>query len=409
MISSLPSGAIEVDPWKEHCDIAIINTCAVTSRAESDARKLIRRISRRHENARIIVTGCAAQVDESRWSDMPEVDLVVGLNDRDAIDKYFQENQVIKNQEFSTPTGGVDGPTPLSGHRSRPFLKIQDGCSRGCAYCIVPKARGPERSRRPELIREDIHTFADAGYKEIVLTGVHLGRWGIDFGSDLNVLLDILGDIDLDVRFRFSSLEPMDLTPDLVGRIVGHPKICPHLHLPLQSGDQNILDLMGRDHSPDQYLDLLNAAIDMNPDTALGTDIMIGFPGEDDKSFQITLNFLKQIPLTYLHIFTFSPREGTRAAGMPGKPPGEAVRGRLDALKSLDQAKRHEFRKSQAGKVRPFLIEKPERKAGIITALSDNYIRIQLTGDKYQNPPGQVVPMRIDIINGNLQAVKALL
>jgi threonylcarbamoyladenosine tRNA methylthiotransferase MtaB len=405
MISSLHQDTVLVDPWNGLPDIAIVNTCAVTSRAEADARKLIRRIKRKSPDVKILVTGCAAQVDNDIWSDMPEVDLVIGLNARDEIEKYIHENAFTLDLAIKTPKGGIDGPTPLFGHRSRPFLKIQDGCSRGCAYCIVPKARGPERSRRPESIRDDIRNLTDAGFREIVLTGVHLGRWGFDFGSDINQLLDILDEVDLDVRFRFSSLEPMDLTPDIIRRIIGHPKICPHLHLPLQSGDRKILDLMGRNHSPADYLELLEAAIEANPDTALGTDIMVGFPGEDDESFINTLNFLKNTPLTYLHIFTFSPRKGTKAAQMSGKPSGETVSERMKALKSLDKSKRLDFRRSQDGKVRPFLIENPEAGSGILTALSDNYIRIQFVAEKYRFSLGQVITMRIDTNNDYICAV----
>jgi threonylcarbamoyladenosine tRNA methylthiotransferase MtaB len=197
----------------------------------------------------------------------------------------------------------------------------------------------------------------------------------------------------------------MDLTPDIIKRIISRPNICPHLHLPLQSGDQKILDLMGRNHSPSDYLKLLETAIETNPDTALGTDIMVGFPGEDDESFINTLNFLKDTPLTYLHIFTFSPRKGTRAAQMPGKPPGKAVTERLEALKILDKTKRLDFRKSQAGKVRLFLIENPERKSGVVTALTDNYIRIRLTAGNYQFLPGQLIAMRIDTNDDYICAV----
>lgn len=397
MISLLPSNAVEADPMTEPCDIAIINTCTVTSRAEADARKLIRRIKRKQNDIKILVTGCAVQVDKNPWSDMPEVDLVIGLNDRDDIQKFIRENLAVVEPEIKSPSGGVDGPTPLKGHKSRPFLKIQDGCSRGCAYCIVPKARGPERSRQLDLIREDIFKLHNHGYNEIVLTGVHLGRWGYDFGSDLNDLIEMLDKIILDIRFRFSSLEPMDLTPEIIERLIGHPKICPHLHLPLQSGDQKILDLMGRGHSLDDYTRLLDAAMKTNPDTALGTDIMIGFPGEDDESFLNSFNYLKEIPLTYLHIFTYSPRKGTRAAAMPGNPPGKTVKDRLDALKKLDKEKRQAFYRSQDGRIRPFLIENPRFKSGPMTALSDNYIRVNLAHSNYDLKPGQVIPMRLDI------------
>ncbi len=401
MISRLRSLAVDVDPWDssaQTCDLIIVNTCAVTSKAEADARKLIRRSKRAHPESRIVVTGCAAQVEPDKWSEMPEVDCVVGITERDEIEKYLPLHEDSALSKVTKPSGGVDGPTPLHGHRSRPFLKIQDGCTRGCAYCIVPRARGPERSRSPELVREDIQRFSEAGYGEIVLTGVHLGRWGRDIGTDLSELLDILENIDTGIRIRLSSLEPMDLTPTLIKRIVTHPVICPHLHIPLQSGDQGILDSMGRDHTLRHYTDLLEAAVGIEPDIALGTDLMVGFPGENNKSHKNTLDFIKSLPLTYLHIFTYSPRALTRAADMPNRPTGPVVRDRMKDLKAVDNGKRMAFQKSQNGKIRPFLIESPTA-SNRITALSDNYLRIIVKDSEVINCIGQVVPLEIDINN----------
>lgn len=402
----MPENSIEVDPWTDSCDLVIINTCAVTARAEADARKLIRRAKRANPGSKILVTGCAVQVESKKWSDMPEVDLVIGLRDRDEIKKYITKNVGDIELEIGKPSGGVDGPTPLKGHRSRPFLKIQDGCTRGCAYCIVPIARGPERSRQPDLIREDIHNLYNAGFREIVLTGVHLGRWGIDLGMNLSGLLDLFDEIDLDIRFRLSSLEPMDLTPALVKRIIAHPLICPHLHIPLQSGDPKILDLMGRDHSLEHYTELLDAALMTDPDIALGTDIMVGFPGEDDESFLNTFNYLEDSPLTYLHIFTWSPRNGTRAVDMPNRPQGRIVRGYMKQLKELDRLKRRRFIESQIGNIRPCLVEHPPYKSGVITALSDNYIRLNLLSKNNLNSIGQVIPIKIDTNNGLLDELQ---
>ncbi len=399
MVSGMPENSIEVDPWTDSCDLVIINTCAVTARAEADARKLIRRAKRVNPGSKILVTGCAVQVESKKWSDMPEVDLVIGLRDRDEIKKYITKNMGDIEVEIGKPSGGVDGPTPLKGHRSRPFLKIQDGCTRGCAYCIVPIARGPERSRHPDLIRQDIHNLYNAGFQEIVLTGVHLGRWGIDLGMNLSGLLDLFDEIDLDIRFRLSSLEPMDLTPALVKRMIAHPLICPHLHIPLQSGDPKILDLMGRGHSLEHYTKLLDAALMTDPDTALGSDIMVGYPGEDDQSFLNTFNYLKDSPLTYLHIFTWSPRVGTRAVDIPNRPQGSIVKGHMKRLKELDRLKRSRFIESQIGKIRPCLVEHPPYRSGAITAISDNYIRVNLLSKNILNSVGQVIPFKIDTNN----------
>ncbi len=399
MASSLPPGSVEVDCWTEPCDTVLINTCSVTSRAEADARKLIRRARRKHPDAEIIVTGCAVQVDPDRWSSIPEVDTIVGLNGRDLIGEILREHPGTVEGSIDPPSGGVDGPTPLRGHRSRPFLKIQDGCSRGCTYCIVPKARGIERSRKPDQILEDIRLLSEAGYREIVFTGVHLGRWGRDLGTNLNELLDILDNVTENVRIRLSSLEPMDLTPGLVERIISHPKICPHLHFPLQSGDQEILNAMGRGHSLDDYRKLLEAAVSTDPDTSLGTDVMVGFPGETDETHRNTVDFLNSLPLTYLHIFSFSPRDGTIAARMSGRPQGKDVKSRLNDLKKLDKSIRQKFLDSQAGTEREFILESPPHASGRRIALSDNYVRMFVSDKISESLIEDFIHLLIDTIS----------
>ena len=399
MISILPHGFREVKIDSDDCDIIIINTCAVTSRAEADARKIIRRARRRSPSSTIVVTGCAAQTGSDKYASMPEVDHVIGIAQRDRIDEILGSISDTPRILHEKPSGGVLGPTPLDGHRSRPFLKIQDGCSRGCAYCIVPKARGPERSRPMELILDDIAALSDTGYREIVLTGVHLGRWGIDLDLQFDDLLEALDKIDPDTRIRLSSIEPMDLTPDLIRRIIEHPRICPHLHIPLQSGDQDILDSMGRGHTLQEYESLLLAAIEADPDVGIGTDVMVGFPGEDISSHQNTINYIKSLPISFLHIFKYSPRSGTSAFGMKNRPDGRDVHQRMKEMKSLDAAKRAAFRKSQNGRTRMCLVESPPWPPGYITALSDNYLRIRIQKGPDAPRAGQVVPVTIDINN----------
>jgi len=404
MVTRLHENFMRVDPFSESekCNFLIVNTCTVTSRAEADARKLIRRVKRLHPEAVVVVTGCAVQVDGDRWLGIPEVDHILGILDRDRIREIFEQDRFETLSEIPKPSGGVDGPTPVEGHRSRPFLKIQDGCTRGCAYCIVPTARGPERSRSPELVTNDLKTLSDLGYREIVLTGIHLGRWGIDLGLTLRDLLEILDKLEIDARIRLSSLEPMDLTPELVKFILSIKKICPHLHIPLQSGDQNILDIMGRGHTLEQFRSLIEEAKRVNPNTAIGTDVIVGFPGENDESHQNTLNFLKSLQLSYLHIFSWSPRPGTRAETLPNRPRGEETRSRGHTLKALNSTIRRAFRDSQIGSTRDFLIETPEGQASRITALSDNYIRISVQDSVLQSHIGNVVPLIIDNKNAGI-------
>lgn len=397
MISSLPDNARVADIHSGDCDIVVINTCAVTSRAEADGRRAVRHAKRHNPEARIIVTGCASQVEPEKWLEMPGVDAVIGITERDDLASLMDSLPLKPESRVSMPSGGVHGPTPLAGHKSRPFLKIQDGCSRGCAYCIVPQARGPERSRPPEMILDDIRALAEAGYREIVLTGVHLGQWGTDLGSGFDGLLDALDRITADVRLRLSSIEPMDLTPGLVRRILRHRLLCPHLHIPLQSGDDTILEKMGRGHTVPEFASIVEAAVETCPDMALGTDIMVGFPGEDEVSFRKTVEFLENQPFTYFHIFPYSPRRGTPAAGMPGRPPGPSVRERMRFLKKLDKSRREAFLKANAGVPRPCLIEIPEGDSKRLIALSDNYIRLDVNPSLRPIDAGNIVSLCVDI------------
>jgi len=401
MISSLQGKFRKVDVFSadQLCDFIVVNTCTVTSRAEVDARKLLRRAKRLHPDAVVIVTGCAVQVDCAKWLEMPEVDHVIGIADRDRLLEIFESEKFSGISAITMPSGGVFGETPVAGHRSRPFLKIQDGCTRGCAYCIVPKARGPERSRPLEFIERDLRKLSELGYREIVLTGIHLGRWGTDIGLGFSDLLDLIDKLEIESRIRLSSLEPMDLSPDLVAKILSTNKICPHIHIPLQSGDQAILDSMGRGHTIQEYISLIETAKIISPDSAIGTDLIVGFPGENDKTHQNTLDLIKSLPFSYLHIFSWSPRAGARASGFPNKPKGEDVRSRMRSLKALDKSKREAFTKSQDGKIRDFLIETPENPKSPVTALSDNYIRIAIKDSVLQSCIGNIVPIRIDIKN----------
>jgi len=398
MESLFPPDNIVNPKNNESCEILVINTCAVTARAEADARKLIRRAKRINPDVEIIVTGCAVQVAPDKWTSMPEVTRVIGIKDRDNIHNLLNDAHFDEDLPIAPPSGGVLGPTPMSGHRSRPFLKIQDGCSRGCSYCIVPTARGSERSRPPELIADDIARLTKAGYREIVLTGVHLGRWGRDIGLRFSNLLDLLENTDKQARIRLSSLEPMDLTPDLLLRMIANPIICPHFHLPLQSGDQSILDAMKRGHRLEDYAKLLDCIKTNEPDASIGTDIMVGFPGETDETHNNTMDFLKNLPLTYLHIFKFSPRPGTIASEMPGRPYGPDVHRRMKELMSIDNAARRRFRSSQAGTTREFLIETPDSPDKLLTALSDNYLRIFLSNSGMLKRIGNLIQLSIDNI-----------
>ncbi len=406
MISGLPQNVEQVEYDSGDFDVVVINTCTVTSRADADGRRAVRRAKRKNPDSVIILTGCSAQVDPESWRAMPEVDLVIGISDRENLSEFLDTAFAAREATISEPGGGVLGPTPLHGHKSRPFLKIQDGCSRGCAYCIVPQARGPERSRPPGMILEDIHALSEAGYREIVLTGIHLGRWGMDIGQNFLSLLSELENIKSDVRIRLSSIEPMDLTPETVVEILQNRLICPHLHLPLQSGDDRILESMGRDHTTVEYANLLSAAFKTRPDMALGTDIMVGFPGEDDESFEKTLEFISGQPFTYLHVFSYSPRKSTRASAMKNRPANSDVKSRMRILRELDSTLREAFLQANRGTVRECLVETPQTHSKSLTAISDNYIRVNVKPGPEAVFPGQVIRLMMDITITRLEKYK---
>lgn len=399
MMSKLPPGYSLTQIESESCDVVVINTCMVTSKAEADCRKYIRRTRKEYPKAKIIVTGCASQVNPEKWASMPEVDQVIGIFERDKLDEILVDGSSSKII-VSKPSGGVLGPTPLTGHRSRPFLKIQDGCSRGCSYCIVPFARGPERSRPLNLIKNDIAKLIDSGYKEIVLTGVHLGRWGQDINLSLEHLLEVLAGVQ-GARIRFSSIEPMDINKSHIRMILTNPRICPHLHVPLQSGDNRILQAMKRGHQVDDYLELVGHAISINPDVAIGTDIMTGFPGEDDLAFRNTMEVLSKFPFAYLHVFKFSPRPGTCISRNSNEPSGVVTSERMKQLKNLDICKRREFAEKFHGRIMECLVEAPEEDSKQIIALTGNFIHISIDEQCPRSIIGQLKSFVLDTISGD--------
>ena len=291
-------------------DVVVVHTCTVTSKSDSQCRQAIRKLVRENPEARVLITGCYARL---RPDDLTAIGGIVFIqNDFSDILQYLD----------SIKTSPV-GPTPERSieflGRSRAFVKIQDGCDSNCSYCIVPKARGKSRSQSPEAIIEDIGRFEDAGYREIVLTGVHIGTYGKDLVPETSLagLLNILlGKFD-GLRFRLSSIEPGEIDETLLD-LLGSGRICPHLHLPLQSASPRILKLMKRPYSPREYKRLVEKILTMSPYTAIGTDVMVGFPSETDADFQQTKTFVDSLPLAYFHVFVYSIRPDTPAATLKG-------------------------------------------------------------------------------------------
>jgi threonylcarbamoyladenosine tRNA methylthiotransferase MtaB len=370
----------------EDSDLVVVNTCAVTEAAGLEAMKTIRRLRRRLPGAVIVATGCLAQLSPELLAEGSFADLVLGQADKaDLLDHLAAlspgsggPKMVVSPSEAAIRDFG--DPRPL---RTRAFHKIQDGCSAGCAYCAVPLARGRSRSAGAERVLAGLASYLDRGVREVVLTGVHLGHWGLDLPepSNLGELIELidqrLGERLKRARLRLSSLEPLEI-PLVATALAQKPWLAAHLHAPIQSGSDKILAAMGRPYRAAQAEALLIDLKAAVPDLNLGTDLLSGFPGETEKDFMATVAMVERLPFGRLHVFPFSPRQGTKAADLPGQLPLSVKRERVGRLRRLSEAKAAEFLASQLGRPRMALVEGVPRRHGRPKVLTDNYIRALL-------------------------------
>ncbi len=370
-------------PFDAEADVYIINTCSVTRKSDNQCRQIIRSAVRRGHGARVVVTGCYAETRPEELRNIPGVDLVAGNREKAAIPAW-----ILK--ESGTPADSLD---PGSGHvkafqeRTRGFLKIQDGCDNRCSYCIVPLARGSSKSAEPAEILTEFKRLVQAECPEVVLTGIHIGAYGVDLhppGLDLTGLLATLIAERGRTRIRLSSIEPNEITRDMIG-FLGHG-LCRHLHIPLQSGDDRILTAMRRKYTAGFYLELLGDISRQAPGIALGADVMVGFPGEGEREFQNTFDLVSRSSLTHLHVFSYSPRPGTSAAGMTGQVAEQAKKERSEALRKLGREKNNDFRKQCEGSLFQAVVEdKRNANTGLLTGLTDNYVRVAISGAKNEH------------------------
>jgi threonylcarbamoyladenosine tRNA methylthiotransferase MtaB len=330
-------------------DIYIINTCTVTAFSDFQARQLIRRAKRTNPQAKIIVTGCYAQVATADIAALHGVNLVIGNDQKHIIPALLQKGAINSKGTFSDDIFQqkhfCEMPLEKFSGRTRAFLKIQDGCNSFCSYCIVPFARGKSRSLAPENVLKAVNRFALNDYREIVLTGIHLGTYGYDLNPPIN-LTGILRQImngRKDVRFRLSSIEPREITDELLHLLNKADILCPHLHIPLQSGDDKILQMMKRGYDSYFYRMLIEKISIVLGDLAIGVDVMVGFPGEGDAEFNNTFKLLQDLPVAYLHVFPYSERPGTTAQKLYPKVPEKTKKERASILRNLSSKKREEF------------------------------------------------------------------
>ncbi len=387
-------------PFSEPAQVYIINTCAVTGKSGAQSRQMVRSAIRTNPEALVVVTGCYVQADAERLARIPGVDLILGQGAKPQLDKYLGSLEKRTSPKMVLPALSekaaweTEAPGRYSSH-TRVWIKCQDGCSACCSYCIVPRVRGPARSLPLTAVLRQIEQSIAEGYQEIVLCGIHIGVYGRDLtppGSLAALLQKALSLPGLG-RIRLSSIEPAEFTPELE-EILTDAKLCPHLHIPLQSGHDEILRAMNRPYSSGEYAALIRRLSRRIPDLGIGTDIIAGFPGETDVHFNATLKLITELPFTYLHVFRYSPRANTPAAGFSGRVPEAVKKNRSASLRTLSQEKADAFRKTQAGQVRPTLIlQQQDPSSGLQMGLTDNYLRLQL-------PPspeltGRIHPLRI--------------
>jgi len=375
-------------------EITIINTCTVTQKASMQSRQAVRQAIRANPNSRIVVTGCYAQTEPKALEKINGVHYIIGNADKHRIGEILAAGRnsadgqpVTINNDIRLSDPLKPSATAVSSSRTRPFLKIQDGCDAFCTYCIVPHARGPSRSLPVANVLKSIKALSVAGYQEIVLTGIHLGRYGCDLtpATRLRELLDRIDRSKLIQRVRLSSIEPLELTNNLIQRVADSPRFCRHFHIPLQSGDDRILKKMKRPYTVDIFRQRVAKIRDQIPDAAIGVDTLIGFPGETDAAFSNTYDFINELPITYLHVFPFSARPGTPAACYPGKVAPDVIKERCEKMRRLGQAKRLHFYRNFIGKTVEILVESTRHAAtGLLKGISSNYMPVLIDADDDQ-------------------------
>lgn len=384
-------------------DLVVLNTCTVTAAADEDARRCVRRIHRENPAARILVTGCYAQRAPKEIAALPGVRWVVGNSHKVEIGGIVSagwvplENlagqaapaRIITGNIFEQVEFHTQPAFGAGSERTRPNLKIQDGCNNRCSFCIIPAVRGRSRSLSSEEVIAQVRGLVENGYREVVLSGINLGRYGRDLERRTTlaeILRRILGETAVE-RLRLSSVEPMDFTEELLGLMASTPRTARHVHAPLQSGSARILRAMRRRYRPEHYEQSIRRAFELLPEAAFGADVMVGFPGETDRDFEETRALVERLPFTYLHVFTYSRREGTPAAALREQVNGRVAHERNRILRELAAARNRAFRERQVGRV----LEVVTLEDG--SALSSNYLRVHLQGER--RPANRLVPALI--------------
>ena len=410
--SDVLAAALSARGWRpitagERAEVCVVNTCTVTQRASMQSRQLIRQLQRAHPGARVVVTGCYAQIAPHEIAAVGGVHAIVGR------DRKAHLPEIIVNA-MQNPESGID-PSPVSeaawepwaamppaapGTRTRPFLKIQDGCNSFCTYCIVPYARGRSRSLPPERVMEQLARLGAMGYREVVLTGIHLGAYGLDLTppSPLMTLMEAIEAEQPVDRVRLSSIEPNELTEAMIELVASSDVFCPHFHLPLQSGADAILKRMHRPYTRDLFRRQVEAIHGRLPRAAIGADVLVGFPGEAQANFAHTARLLDELPLSYLHVFPFSARPGTPAAGYPDQIAPAVIKERTAAIRAIGAEKKAAFMAQAVGRRAKVLVEtRRDTKTRLLKGLTGNYLVVLIEGDdRHMNT---ILPVQLEAVH----------
>jgi threonylcarbamoyladenosine tRNA methylthiotransferase MtaB len=384
MQESLQTAGYQIVPFEDGADLVVVNTCTVTNATDAQSRKLIRRARTLNTECQVVVTGCYAQIDPDALQDLPGVSLVIGNEEKQRLLDFLSPDCGGTHVEVSdirqAETVCLPPLTSFAG-RSRAFIQIQNGCDAFCSYCIIPYARGASRSATPDEILQQVAGLVKAGYQEIVLTGIHIGGYGSDLQEPLT-LNDLVRRIEVETdvhRLRLGSIEPTELTEELLATVASSRVVCPHFHVPLQAGDDDVLQRMGRTYNCDFFARLVEKIRKTVPSAAICLDVITGFPGETDQESENTFNFLKSLPITDLHVFPYSKRPGTPAAEMPDQVPGDVNRKRSERLRFLAVEKHRQFAESFISRELEVVVE-AGTKSGLLKGMTRNYLDVRFPG-----------------------------
>lgn len=391
----------EVVSENEFADIYVINTCTVTSLSDKKSRQFMRRTKTKNPDSILAVAGCYSQVSPEEVASIEEVDIILGTSDRDKIVEFTEEYSVNRSKinlvkNIMEVTDFEDMSIEETGGKTRAFLKIQEGCNQYCTYCIIPYARGPIRSRNLKSIIDEVKSLAEKGFKEVVLTGIHVASYGKDLKEDLSLIdvLEAVSRVEKIERIRLSSIEPNIATKEFLKRYASLDKLCNHFHLSLQSGNDTILKKMNRNYSTDEYYKIVERIRSFIPDVAFTTDVIVGFPGETEKEHRSSYEFLKKVHFSKIHVFQYSPRKGTPAAEFENQIDSVTKQKRSKEFIELGKLMSKKFNEKYESRELEVLFEENSKDiSGYIEGYTKNYIRVKAPGylDRYE---GKIVKVK---------------